>query len=186
MTESIRLIVGLGNPGEKYRYTRHNLGFLALDAFLRDKSPSWKSKFKGEFSQDQSGQESRLFVKPQSFMNLSGHVVREFLNFYKWSPDQMVVIHDEADLDEGVIRLKKGGGAGGHNGLLSIFEQIGTKDFYRIRVGVGKSEFEGLSEFLLRPAQAELLENLGEKTSEILESLLDKGFRATQNQFNAK
>lgn len=187
MDDQIKLIVGLGNPGKKYEHSRHNLGFLTIDAFL-EKKPDlhWQKKWDGEFVRMNIGDTERIFLKPQTFMNLSGHSVQAFLQFYKLQPHQMIVIHDEADLEEGDVRLKKGGGAGGHNGLLSIFEQTGLQEFLRLRVGVGKDTNKELADFLLEKTSKNKLLDLSQKASQTLEAVFEHGFVKAQNQLNKK
>jgi len=134
--KSVKLIVGLGNPGKKYELNRHNVGFLAVD-YLIDafKASKISSKFKGElFKSDEF-----LFLKPTTFMNLSGESVRLVKDFYKIPNENIIVIHDDIDLKVGALRFKKGGSSGGHNGLKSIDKHIGN-DYYRVRVGVGRPE----------------------------------------------
>lgn len=188
MTDSkeIVLIVGLGNPGRDYEYSRHNLGFLTVDFFLENHDVRWSKKFESEFTKVSVNGIERLFIKPQTFMNLSGKAVRSFLQFYKIEASQMIVIHDEADLEEGDVRLKKGGGAGGHNGLLSLFSDAGVQDFYRIRVGVGKSPSKELADFLLEKTSKNRLLGLSEKASQLLQDVFDHGFVKAQNTHNKK
>jgi peptidyl-tRNA hydrolase, PTH1 family len=131
------LIAGLGNPGPQYAGHRHNIGFMALDAIQRDPSfRPWTKKFKGEVSEGQIGTEKVLLLKPLTFMNDSGASVAAAASFYKLEPGQIVVIHDELDLAPGKVRVKTGGGNGGHNGLRSIDAHLG-KDYRRVRLGIG-------------------------------------------------
>lgn len=131
------LFVGLGNPGPKYAHTRHNIGFMAVDEIVRRHSFSaWDKKFQGEVSMGQLGDDKVLLLKPQTFMNLSGVSVQAAAAFYKIPPAQIVVFHDELDLAPGRSRAKKGGGAGGHNGLKSIDKALG-QDYWRVRLGIG-------------------------------------------------
>jgi peptidyl-tRNA hydrolase, PTH1 family len=133
----MRLVVGLGNPGARYARNRHNVGFLALDAIARRHGlPGFRSRFKGELAEGVIGGERRLLLKPQTFMNASGESVSEAARFFKISPSEIVVIHDEIDLRPGKLRVKCGGGTAGHNGLRSIDALIGP-DFWRMRIGVG-------------------------------------------------
>lgn len=138
MSGGIALIVGLGNPGKEYEATRHNAGFWFVEAIARQQQLSFKSekKFHGQLARfTQSGQDVWL-LKPDTFMNLSGQAVQAVCQFYKIPLDQILVAHDELDLDAGVARLKKGGGHGGHNGLRDIMGRMG-KEFYRLRLGIG-------------------------------------------------
>ena len=131
------LTVGLGNPGPQYAYHRHNLGFMALDDIAeRHRFGPFRSKFQGQVSEGRLGGDKVLLLKPMTFMNESGRSVGQAMRFYKLTPADVVVIHDELDLEAGKCRVKRGGGAGGHNGLRSIDSHIG-QDYWRVRVGVG-------------------------------------------------
>ncbi|MEQ8306468.1 MAG: aminoacyl-tRNA hydrolase [Hoeflea sp.] len=131
------LIAGLGNPGPQYAKNRHNVGFMAADAIARRHSFSgFSKKFRGEIAEGMLAGEKALILKPMTFMNLSGDSVGEAMRFYKLSPSDIIVIHDELDLAPGKLKLKTGGGNGGHNGLKSIDAHCG-KDYKRLRVGIG-------------------------------------------------
>ena len=138
----MKLIVGLGNPGKQYENTRHNAGFLAVDFFLRNHPAiTCQSKFNAEICEYHEDGEKVFFIKPESFMNLSGEVVREILSFYKLDhANDLLVIHDEADLPFGTIREAFASGSAGHNGVQNIIDELGTKDFTRVRVGVESRE----------------------------------------------
>jgi PTH1 family peptidyl-tRNA hydrolase len=133
----MRLIVGLGNPGARYARNRHNIGFMVLDAIARRYgAPAFRSRFKGELAEATVAGERRLLLKPQTFMNVSGESVLAAISFYRIAPGDIVVIHDELDLRPGKVRVKRGGGAAGHNGLRSIDQMIGA-DYWRVRIGIG-------------------------------------------------
>ncbi len=132
----MKLIVGLGNPGPKYEATRHNIGFILVDAIHDAYGRNWRAKFQGEEEKLSIAGEDVILLKPQTFMNLSGQSVGAAAQFYKIRPEDILVIHDELDLAPGQVKLKKGGGHAGHNGLRSIIAQIGA-DFERMRVGIG-------------------------------------------------
>ncbi|MFD1156631.1 aminoacyl-tRNA hydrolase [Roseovarius aestuarii] len=133
----MQLIVGLGNPGAKYLKNRHNIGFMAVDRIAADHGfGPWKSKFQGQISDGQLGREKVILLKPETFMNLSGQSVGEAMRFYKLSPEDVTVIHDEIDLAPGKLRVKQGGGHAGHNGLRSLHQHIGDS-YQRVRLGVG-------------------------------------------------
>ncbi len=143
------LIVGLGNPGPKYRGTRHNAGFMTVQLLLEEaergngRSPETLSgsRFNALLWRIQiPGGGTWLVAMPQTFMNLSGDAVQPLMSWYRLQPDQLLVIHDELDLEPGRLKLKKGGSAAGHNGIKSIQQRLGTPDFYRLRIGVGKPE----------------------------------------------
>ena len=135
----IQLIVGLGNPGEKYARTRHNAGYWWVDAIAEAKRAAWKkeTKFSGWTTKVEEGGCEFVLLKPSTYMNESGRSVSALMRFFKIEPDALLVIHDELDLPPGVVKLKKGGGTGGHNGLTDIVDALGTKEFWRLRVGIG-------------------------------------------------
>jgi len=132
------LFVGLGNPGSEHVKQRHNIGFMAMDA-IADKYgfSNWTNKSKGIVSEGRLGTNKVILLKPQTFMNLSGESVQPLAAFYKIPLDNIFVFHDELDLGEAVIKVKKGGGSAGHNGLKSITGRMGAPDYYRIRMGIG-------------------------------------------------
>jgi peptidyl-tRNA hydrolase, PTH1 family len=133
----MRLLVGLGNPGPRYARNRHNIGFMAAQAIARRHGvPAFRSRFKGELAEGVIGRERRLLLCPQTFMNLSGESVLAAMSFYKIAPGDIAVIHDELDLRPGKLRVKRGGGSAGHNGLRSIDAMIGP-DYWRVRIGIG-------------------------------------------------
>jgi PTH1 family peptidyl-tRNA hydrolase len=139
MSEPIKLIVGLGNPGREYEATRHNAGFWWVDELARTQGANFKTdnKFHGLVARATvHGHETHL-LKPQTFMNVSGRAVVALALFYKILPDQILVVHDELDLPPGSAKLKLGGGHGGHNGLKDIIAHLGTKEFWRLRIGIG-------------------------------------------------
>ncbi len=132
------LIVGLGNPGADYARHRHNIGFMAVDALAEAYNfPSWRSKYSSEIAEGQVGNSKVMLQKPQTYMNRSGIAVAQAANFYKLALDDLLVLHDELDLAPGKVRVKTGGGVAGHNGLRSIASSVGSKDFRRVRFGIG-------------------------------------------------
>jgi len=137
----MKLIVGLGNPGKKYENTRHNLGFMLLDELARQEGFSFadSTKFQGIFAQTPHPEQKKIFyLKPQTYMNLSGESVAPLATFYKIAPEDILVIHDDLDLPLGTARLARSGSAGGHNGIKSIISCLGTKDFHRLKLGIGR------------------------------------------------
>ena len=139
------ILAGLGNPGAQYQHNRHNAGFMAADAIARRHSFSpWTKKFSGLVAEGMLGGEKVLLIKPQTFMNLSGQSVGEALRFYKLTPADLVVLYDELDLAPGKVRVKTGGGAGGHNGIRSLDQHVG-KNYRRVRIGIGHP---GVKEFV--------------------------------------
>jgi len=168
--ENVKLIVGLGNPGEKYKLNRHNVGFLAVD-YLIDEFQASKvsSKFKGELFKSNDF----LFLKPTTFMNLSGESVRLVKDFYKIENENIIVIHDDIDLKLGALRFKRGGSSGGHNGLKSIDSLIGN-DYYRIRIGVGRpAEKKEVVNYVLSDFSEEELECIKKNFENIKRAILD-------------
>jgi len=133
----MKLVVGLGNPGKEYENTRHNIGFMILDSFIENFS--LENKFQAMVKKVKIENEDVLFVKPITYMNLSGISVKKFKDFFKIEGDKIIIIHDDIDTEVGKIRIRKTGGAGTHNGMKSIVQELGNKDFYRIKIGVRKA-----------------------------------------------
>lgn len=143
MAQPSHLIVGLGNPGADYLLNRHNIGFMAADRLAEDlRASAWQKKFKGQIATGTLQDKTVLLLKPSTYMNLSGESVAEALRYYKLAPENVIVIHDDIDLAAADVRVKQGGGHGGHNGLKSIDAHIG-KDYWRVRLGVGRPEHKG-------------------------------------------
>jgi peptidyl-tRNA hydrolase, PTH1 family len=156
--EDIRLIVGLGNPGREYRETRHNAGFWWVDAIAGRKKARWskESKFSGWTCKVEESDREFWLLKPNTYMNESGRSVAAFLRFFRIEPASMLIVHDELDLAPGTVKLKKGGGTGGHNGLTDIVEALGTQDFWRLRIGIGHPGHKDLvADYVLHEARRE-------------------------------
>ncbi|QJR13642.1 aminoacyl-tRNA hydrolase [Usitatibacter palustris] len=156
--DPIRLIVGLGNPGREYERTRHNAGFWWVDAIAESKRTDWKkeTKFAGHTAKVEEGGRDFWLLKPATYMNESGRSVAALMRFYRIEPGELLVVHDELDLPPGTIRLKKGGGTGGHNGLTDIGEVLGTKDFWRLRIGIGHpGDKDRVPDYVLEKARRE-------------------------------
>lgn len=134
----MKVIVGLGNPGPQYETTRHNIGFLLLDLLADSMGLDFRPKHQGQFAQTMIKSEKVYLLKPQTFMNLSGRSVVDLTAFYKVSPQDMLVVYDDMDLDFGKIRLRAKGSAGGHNGIKSIISELGTEEFWRLKLGIGR------------------------------------------------
>ncbi|HYS44339.1 MAG TPA: aminoacyl-tRNA hydrolase [Geobacteraceae bacterium] len=147
-----KLIVGLGNPGSKYLWTRHNAGFMVLDELARRAGiPVTRKTFSGLYGEGSYRGERLLLLKPQTFMNLSGRSVNPALHFHRLSLQDLIVIHDDIDLPFGRIKLKEGGGHAGHNGLRSLMQELGGGQFARIRVGVGRPLHGDAADYVLSP-----------------------------------
>ncbi len=173
------LLLGLGNPGNEYANTRHNAGFLALDAFANALNESWKtsSQAKAELIETNVNGKKLVLVKPQTFMNRSGISARHVVETYKITAEEMIVLYDDVDLPFGTIRIRKGGSAGGHNGVKSLFEQLGTQDFWRIRIGIGeKPASYALEDYVLSQftkGEREALEKINEEVVRLLQTILE-------------
>lgn len=185
----MKLIVGLGNPGDEYIRTRHNVGFMVAD-LLADKGriPLNQSKFKAIIGRGKTGSDDVIVAKPQTYMNRSGESVSSLLFFYKLNPSDCIVICDDLELPAGKIRIREKGGHGGHNGLRSIIEQIGSQDFLRVRVGIGRpSDQSRVSDYVLSPFlkdEITLIEDAIERASNAVEAIIVEGLVAAMNRFN--
>lgn len=183
------LLVGLGNIGREYEFTRHNFGFLLLDKIVSDHHlRAQGQKFKSETFSGEINGEKILALKPQTFMNLSGRAVIEAANFYKIPPQNILVFHDEIDLALGRVKIKIGGSSAGHNGLKSLDEAIG-KDYVRIRLGVGRSENPHIptADYVLGKFSAEELsqvEKINHKISELIGEILSGNYDKFLNKFS--
>ncbi len=178
----MRLIVGLGNPGSEYQYTRHNLGFLTIDAYF-DRIGKQKAKKVVNAYVVERG--DAWFAKPLTFVNESGKSVAKLAERASATPEETIIIHDDADLEPGQIKLKKGGGSGGHNGLESIFAEWQTQEFWRIRIGVGKDPNRELANYVLEPVSYKKLKPLAEAGADALEKVFELGPVKAMNAVNA-
>jgi len=181
------LIVGLGNPGEKYKLTKHNVGFWTIDRIAAAiDATAEKNQCDALVRQGTYGGKKVLLVKPQTFMNLSGHAVSQLLHYYKDRVEDILVIHDDLDLPVGKLRIKKGGGgAGGHNGIKSIIEQLGSNDFDRVKIGIGRKG--NAADYVLTPFVGEDRENVQkavEQAAEAVEIWLQNGVEKAMNLYN--
>ena len=184
------VIAGLGNPGSKYQWTRHNAGFLFLDRIAQLEGLSIARKQFGGLTAEWERKGKRLvLLKPQTFMNLSGRSVMPALQFYKLKPDQLIVVHDEIDLPLGAARLKQGGGHGGQNGLRSIMELLGKGDFVRLRLGIGRPPHGDVTNHVLgvfTPPEMEIFARVLDGALDMLETALDEGVPKAMSLFNNK
>jgi len=187
MKEVEWIFVGLGNPGVEYRLSRHNMGFLVVDSFAQRYNFRWSKGFEGEWAFREINSKGILLFKPLTFMNLSGKAVEKLLLQVPIPREKLLVIHDDLDLPFGKLRLKRGGGDGGHRGLRSIIEAIGS-DFPRLKIGIGRPERkEEVVQYVLSPFSEEQLEKLPrllEKTNALLLGLIEEGLEQTMNRFN--
>lgn len=181
----MKLIVGLGNPGEKYRGTRHNLGYLVLDAFAKSKALSWR--YSSEWLGFYTKTEEFVLLKPSTFMNRSGESVRPAVNFFKIENRNTLIVHDDLDLELGKIRISFDSSSAGHNGVESIIGAFGNAEFARLRVGIGKAPKGKGEEYVLKKFTSEeekKLPDVIQKATEAINTYLDSGIEATMNSFN--
>ena len=192
--DGARLVVGLGNPGPEYRGHRHNLGFVVVDRLAGAVGIALgQLKFHGRFGQGDVGKTRLLLLEPETYMNASGEAVSAAARFYKVAPDDLLVIHDELDLSFGRLQLKRGGGTGGHNGLESVVEQLGTADFARLRFGIGKPQGPNAKErvvgHVLHDFSAEekaALEPLLERATDMARAWVSLGLAEAMNRHNRR
>jgi PTH1 family peptidyl-tRNA hydrolase len=207
----MKLIVGLGNPGEKYEKTRHNLGFLVVDKLLRDffstSNSNWEEskKFKSNFVQfewkPKRGEITKvILLKPQTYMNDSGLAVSLASEFFKVSPSEILIVHDEVDLPLGSTKIRFGGGAAGHKGVTSVMEKLGTDKFWRLRLGVGhprfstkgkslKINYKGVDKFVLDSfgrGEAGKIKDLVKRGSKAIQEIFEHGVEISMNRYNTK
>ena len=145
----MKLFVGLGNPGLKYERTRHNAGFIALDFFMNKKAVGFNEKFGGYFNKLRINDNEVFVLKPLTYMNNSGQSVIQVVNFYKINPSDVVVMHDDMDIPVGEVRYKTKGSAGGHNGIKSIIQHLGTQEFKRVKIGISKPDQMTVIDYVL-------------------------------------
>lgn len=186
----MKLIVGLGNHGDKYKFTRHNAGFMALDylALKWGFDFNFESKFKGEIAKTNRDGDSIIFLKPHTYMNLSGESVIAVMNFYKIQKEDLLVIHDDIDMPLGKMRFRAKGSDGGQKGIRSIIQVLGgANDFDRLKIGIGPQLNLSAEAFVLQnfsDEQLKEMKNILQKTQEAIEVYLKDGLNAAQTRFN--
>ena len=182
------LVAGLGNPGREYERTRHNLGWLVLDELARRHGGSWRSKFSGSFAEVRLGDLRLGLLKPETYMNESGRAVGEAARFYKVEPEGLLVVHDDVDLEPGRLQARAAGGLAGHNGLRSLAQHLGSQEFERLRIGVGRpgrGDPRSVSDWVLSGfAPEDDLEALVAKSADAVETIATEGLEAAQTHFN--
>ena len=184
------LVVGLGNPGPTYAGNRHNVGFLVVDLLAERVGGRFKAhKSRAQIVEGRLAGQRVVLAKPSTFMNLSGGPVASLRDFFKVSPERIVVVHDELDIGYGALRLKRGGGDNGHNGLRSITQSIGTKEYLRVRFGIGRPPGrQDPADFVLRDfsaAERKELDFFVDRAADAAEALLGQDLPAVQNVFHA-
>jgi PTH1 family peptidyl-tRNA hydrolase len=197
------VVTGLGNPGEEYARSRHNSGFMTIDRIAKAKGVELgRRRFKGVTAETTLAEKPALLVKPQTFYNLSGECVSALLGYFKIPPNHLIVLHDELDLEAGRLRIKQGGGDAGNRGVRSIAESLGTTDFVRVRIGIGRPpgftvemepgrqpKTEENKDYLLRPmtaAERDALAPILERAASAVEAIAANGLEAAMNRYNQR
>jgi peptidyl-tRNA hydrolase, PTH1 family len=182
------LVAGLGNPGREYAANRHNAGFMVADALARRHGGSWRGKFSGELSELRVGDARVALLKPMLYMNESGRSVSAAARFFKVEPQDLLVVHDEGDFDLGRLQLRLGGGLAGHNGLRSIAKSLGTQEFLRLRIGVGRpgrGDPRPLADYVLSDFEpGDDADAIVGRGADAVEALLRNGLEAAQRDFH--
>lgn len=183
------VIVGLGNPGKEYERTRHNMGFMTLDALAsRSGIQISRHHFRAYFGEGFLGAKKVVLAKPNTFMNNSGYAVRDLVNWYKITPEELILIYDDADIPEGFIRVREGGSAGTHNGMRSVIYQLGFDDFPRVRIGIGSAQYNMIQHVLTMPQgeSAVLLQKAILDAADAVELIVAGELHEAQARFNRK
>jgi PTH1 family peptidyl-tRNA hydrolase len=184
------LVVGLGNPGREYERNRHNVGFMVAEELARRHGGSWRGKFSGRLAEIRIDDHRVGVLKPETYMNESGRSVSAAARFFKLEPDAILVVHDESDLEPGRLQARRGGGLAGHNGLRSIAAQLGTPEFLRLRVGVGRparGDRRDPADYVLSNFEpADDAEALVARAADAVETIVRDGLEAAQQQFNER
>ncbi len=182
------LVAGLGNPGREYERTRHNVGWLVLDELAQRHGGSWRSKFSGSLAEVRLGDLKLGLLKPETYMNDSGVSVGAAARFYKVEPEHLLVVHDDVDLEPGRLQARAGGGLAGHNGLRSLAQHLGSQEFERLRIGVGRpgrGDRRSVSDWVLSGfAPEDDLEALVARSADAVEAIAAEGLEAAQTHFN--
>ena len=183
----MKLIIGLGNPGNEYEYTRHNIGFMILDSYLG--KVKWKSKNEAFYYETKINNEKYLFLKPLTFMNLSGNAVLKFVNYYDIKLQDILVIHDDLDLNLGTIRLKENSSAGGHNGIKSIISALQSQEFKRLKIGISNNKKMDTKDYVLGKFTKEeinILNNILNDCHNIIEDFSAMSFTDLMSKYNKR
>ena len=182
------LIAGLGNPGRQYERTRHNLGWLVLDELARRLDGSWRSKFSGSLAETRLDGSRIALLKPETYMNDSGRSVAAAVRFFKVEPESLLIVHDDVDLEPGRLQARRGGGLAGHNGLRSLAQYLGTQEFLRLRIGVGRpgrGDPRSVSDWVLSGfAPEDDVDALVARAADAAETIVRDGLEAAQALFN--
>ena len=182
------LITGLGNPGAKYARDRHNVGCMVVDELARCGDATFKSKFNGRLSETRMGDSRIVLLEPETYMNESGRSISAAARYFKVASQDVLVVHDDVDLDAGRLQARLGGGLAGHNGLRSIAQALGTPEFLRLRIGVGRpgrGDPRGVADYVLAPFEAhEDRDAIVARAADAVDTLVSEGLEAAQQRFN--
>ncbi|HYZ77742.1 MAG TPA: aminoacyl-tRNA hydrolase [Gaiellaceae bacterium] len=182
------LVAGLGNPGREYERTRHNVGWLVADELARRHGGSFRSKFSGRLAEIRLAEQRLALLEPETYMNESGRSVGAAARFFKAPPERTLLVHDDVDLEEGRLQARLGGGLAGHNGLRSIAQHLGTNDFLRLRIGVGRpgrGDPRSVADYVLSPFEPDVdVDALVARAADAVEQLAAEGLEATQRAVN--
>jgi peptidyl-tRNA hydrolase, PTH1 family len=182
------LVAGLGNPGREYERTRHNAGWMVMDELARRHGGSFRSKFSGQLSETRLDDLKLALLKPETYMNVSGQSIGAARTFFKVDPADVLVVHDDVDLEPGRLQAKFGGGLAGHNGLRSIAQALGTNDFLRLRIGVGRpgrGDRRSVADYVLGGFEPEVeVDELIERSADAVESMARDGLEEAQRRYN--
>ncbi len=184
----MKLIVGLGNPGKEYEKTRHNAGFRFIDKYAESKNLTInKEKFKGLYTEFNYDGEKIILLKPQKYMNLSGEVIKDFVNFFKIKKEDILIIYDDLDTEKGKIKIRYKGSSGGHNGLKSIESHLKTNEYKRIKIGIGKDKNQDKIDYVIGNMPKEEFEIINKKANQaekIIDDYLNMNFDNFMNKYN--
>jgi peptidyl-tRNA hydrolase, PTH1 family len=182
------LVAGLGNPGREYERTRHNAGWLVVDELARRHDGSFKSKFAGQLAEVRDEERRLALLKPETYMNVSGRSIGAARKFFKVDPADVLVVHDDVDLEPGRLQARFGGGLAGHNGLRSIAQALGTNDFLRLRIGVGRpgrGDRRSVADYVLDEFEPEIdVDELIGRSADAVETIARDGLEETQRRYN--
>ncbi len=184
----MKLIVGLGNPSKEYEKTRHNAGFRFIDKYAESKNLTFsKEKFKGLYTEFIQNNEKIILLKPQKYMNLSGEVIKDFINFFKINIEDILIIYDDLDTEKGKIKIKYKGSSGGHNGLKSIENHLKTNEYKRIKIGIGKNDNHDKIDYVIGKVPAseyEIINSINKNAQTIIDDYLKMTFDNFMNKYN--
>jgi peptidyl-tRNA hydrolase, PTH1 family len=182
------LVAGLGNPGREYERTRHNVGWMVVDELAQRHGASFRAKFSGRLAEPRVDGRRLALLKPETYMNESGRSVGAAVRFFKVEPQRLLIVHDDVDLEPGRLQARLGGGLAGHNGLRSIAQGVGTQEFLRLRIGVGRPgrcDHRNVADYVLAPFDpADDPESLVARSADAVEMLASEGLQAAQRAFN--